>query len=164
MAVVTKIIGTVETLNGHFQREDPLLLTSDERASPHLVGSTVGGRSVRVSLPRESELHSGDVLALEGEVAIVVRAASEDLLVIEPRDALQWGIAGFQLGNLHRPVRFTATAMLTPTDGMVADLLNRLNISYARRTIPFEGKRYGSFTGHGHGAGGHHHDHDHHAH
>jgi urease accessory protein len=162
MAVVTKILGTVQTLKGQLRREDPLLLTSDERASPHLVSSTVNGRSVRVSLPRESELHDGDVLAIEGEVAIVVRAAPEDVFVVEPRDALQWGIAGFQLGNLHRPVRFTDTAMLTPADAMVADVLNRLHIRYERRTIPFEGKRYGSFTGHGHGAG-HHHDHDHHA-
>ena len=154
----------MQTLKGRFQREDPLLLTSDERASPHLVRSTVDGRTVRMSLPRESELHGGDVLALEGDVAIVVRAAPEDLFVIEPHDALLWGIAGFQLGNLHRPVRFTDTAMLTPADAMVADVLNRLNIRYARQTIPFEGRRYGSFTGHSHGAGNHRHDHDHHAH
>ena len=62
-------------------------------------------------------------------------------------------MAGYQLGNLHRPVRFTDGAMLTPADPMVADLLARLDIAYERKTMPFVGRRYGSHTG------GHHHEH-----
>jgi urease accessory protein len=162
MAIVTQVLGTVEGLKGRFQHEDSLPLSSDERASPHLLGRTVGGRSLRISLARESELNDGDVLALDGDVAVVVRAAPEELFVIHPDEALQWGVAGFQLGNLHRSVRFTDTAMLTPADPMVADVLTRLGIRYEQRTIPFVGRRYGSFTGHGQGHG-HHHERDHHA-
>jgi urease accessory protein len=160
MTVVTQVLGTVQVLQGQFRHEDALLLSSDERASPHFVGRTVAGRSLRISLPRESELNDGDVPAVEGDVAIVVRAAAEQLFIVRPDDALQWGVAGFQLGNLHRLVRFTDEAMLTPADPMVAEPLTRLKIRYEQRTMPFVGRCYGSFTGHGHGHG-HHHEHDH---
>ncbi len=163
MGVVTRVLGTADSLKGRFQHEDSLLLGSDERASPHLVGNTVAGRSIRISLPRESELNDGDVLALDGDVAVIVRAAPEELFIVRPSGALQWGIAGFQLGNLHRPVRFTDEAMLTPVDPMVGELLKRLDIPFERRTMPFVGRRYGSFSGHAHGHGSdHHHEHHHH--
>ncbi|MFO1055656.1 MAG: urease accessory protein UreE [Dongiaceae bacterium] len=158
MELVTAVLGTAADLASRFRREDPLLLSSEERASPHRLGRTEGGRAVRISLPRGSELQDGDVLAIEDDTAIVVRAAPEQLFVVRPSDAQGWGVAGFQLGNLHRPVRFTDQAMLTPADPMVADLLDRLGIAYERAEVPFVGRRYGSFVGHQHD---HDHDHDH---
>ena len=134
----------------------PVLLNSEERASAHLVGRSEGGRAVRISLPRGTEINDGDVLALEGTTAVVARAAPEALYVVSPGDAYTWGVAGYQLGNLHRPVRFTDDGMLTPADPMVADLLTRLGIAFEEQTIPFVGRRYGA-----HGAHHHHHDHHH---
>ena len=156
MAVVTAVLGTVDSLRDRIENEDPVLLNSEERASAHLVGRSEGGRAVRISLPRGSEINDGDVLALEGATAVVARAAPEALYVVSPGDAYTWGVAGYQLGNLHRPVRFTEEGMLTPADPMVADLLKRLDIAFEERTIPFVGRRYGA-----HGAHHHHHDHHH---
>lgn len=157
MDLVDAVLGTVETMKTRFRVEDPLLLSSEERASPHMAGRTEGGRSLRVSLPRGSELNDGDVLALDGDVAVVVRAAPEPLILVRPASPLDWGVAGFQLGNLHRPVRFGDDAMLTPDDPMVLDLLARLGIPHERRIAPFVGRRYGAFVHH-------HHDDDHHGH
>ena len=156
MAVVTAVLGTVESLRGRFESEDPVLLNSEERASAHLVGRSEGGRDVRISLPRGTEINDGDVLMLDGTTAVVARAAPETLYVVSPDDAYTWGVAGYQLGNLHRPVRFTDEGMLTPADPMVADLLSRLGIAFEERTMPFVGRRYGA-----HGAHHHHHDHHH---
>jgi len=156
MAVVTAVLGTVESLRGRFESEDPVPLNSEERASAHLVGRSEGGRDVRISLPRGTEINDGDVLALDGATAVVARAAPEALYVVSPEDAYAWGVAGYQLGNLHRPVRFTDEGMLTPADPMVADLLTRLGIAFEERTIPFVGRRYGAL-----GADHHHHHHDH---
>lgn len=158
MEMITAKLGSVEELKDRFQREDPLLLSSEERASPHMLGTTVGGRRVRISLPRKSELNDGDVLAMDGDIAIVVRASPERLFIIHPKDAIEGAIAGFQLGNLHRAARFTDDAILTPADPMLADVLARLDIPYEESTAPFVGRRYGSFTGHGH----HDHGHGHH--
>jgi len=153
MTVVTGVLGTIAEFEERVQEQDPLLLNSDERASPHMHGHTKGGRDLRISMPRGTELNDGDVLAVDGDVAIVVQAAPEALFVVSPIDAYTWGVAGYQLGNLHRPVRFTGDAMLTPEDAMVADMFERLGISFERKTMPFVGKRYGSHTG------GHHHEH-----
>ncbi len=153
MTVVTEVLGTLSDLGAQIREQDPLFLTSEERASPHMVGHTEQGRDLRISMPRGTELNDGDVLALDGGTAIVVQAAPEELFVVSPEGAYSWGVAGYQLGNLHRPVRFTDDAMLTPADPMVADLLNRLDIAYERKIMPFVGRRYGSHTG------GHHHEH-----
>ena len=157
MTVVTAVLGTVDSLREHIESEDPVLLNSEERASAHLVGRSQGGRNVRISLPRGTEINDGDVLALEGAVAVVARAAPEALYVVSPDAAYDWGVAGYQLGNLHRPVRFSDDGMLTPADPMVADLLARLGIAFEERTMPFVGRRYGA-----HGAHHHHDRHDHH--
>jgi urease accessory protein len=153
MSVITDVLGNVADFKDRIREQDPLLLNSEERASPHMLGHTEGGRDLRISMPRGTELNDGDVLALDGDVAIVVQAAAEELFIVCPNDALSWGVAGYQLGNLHRPVRFREGAMLTPADAMVADMLGRLDIPYERKTMPFVGKRYGSHTG------GHHHEH-----
>ena len=85
MAVVTAVLGTVDSLRDRIESEDPVLLNSEERASAHLVGRSVGGRAVRISLPRGTEINDGDVLALEGTTAVVARAAPEALLRRQPR-------------------------------------------------------------------------------
>ncbi len=148
MAVVAAILGTVETLRERIVDEDPILLTSEERASAHMAGRSEGGRRLRISLPRGVELNDGDVLALDRGTAVVVRAALEALYVVNPVDDVSWGVAGYQLGNLHRPVRFGADGMLTPADPAVADLLARLEIPFETRIAPFVGRRYGAHGSH----------------
>lgn len=144
MNVITEIVGTLSTLQQPIKHTDPLILTSEERLSPHMLGRTVGDRALRISLPRSAELFDGDVLAINGDVAIVVAAAPEDLLIISPDNQLTWGVVGFQLGNLHRPVRFTETSILTPADPLVAEMLERIGIAFAQQMTPFIGQRYGS--------------------
>jgi urease accessory protein len=128
---------------------------------PHFVRMTEQGRTVRLSLPRGAEVSDGDVLAIEDGTAIVVRAAEEDLLSVRPQGApMEWAIVGYQLGNLHRPVRFLEDRLLTPADPMAEDVLKRLGVAYARVQAPFVGRRYGSMGGHHH-HGGPDHEHDH---
>jgi urease accessory protein len=61
MAVITDIIGRGDLVIAGCGI-DPLMLTSDERASGHFTAETASGRVVRVSLPRGIELQDGDVL------------------------------------------------------------------------------------------------------
>ncbi|MGA0533017.1 hypothetical protein [Hansschlegelia sp. KR7-227] len=140
---------------------DALELTSEERASPHFSARTLGGRQVRVSLPRGTELQDGDVLLREGALAVVVRAAAEKLLWLTPRgNDVEWRAACYQLGNLHRPARFLAEGILTPRDPMVLQMLRGLDVAVEEVTRPFVGRRFGA-------AGAHHHhdtDHGHHPH
>lgn len=149
MSVITRILFPAEA-RPEGGAEDPVFLTSEQRTSPHGVLETVGGRVLRISLPRGSELNEGDVLADEDGTAVVVRAAEEALFSVSPENALMWGVAGFHLGNLHRPVRFTETAMLTPADAKVADVLRDAGLAFEAVTAPFVGRRFGSYAGHDH--------------
>lgn len=148
--VVSKVLGNVGDFEKKVKGFDRLLLTSEERSNPHLVKRTETGRIIRISLERGTGLVDGDVVAVDGDVAIVVAEATEDLFLVSPRDAIEWGVAGYQLGNLHKQVQFTHDTMLTPADATVAGVLDRLEIPYTRAMTAFVGKRYGS----------HHHHHD----
>lgn len=150
MAVITSIVGRGELATAGYGI-DPLILSSEERASGHFTAETAAGRVVRVSLPRGTELQDGDVLLKEGQWAVVVRAAEEDLLLIRPKgDSLEWSAACYQLGNLHRPARFLPDGILTPYDPMAAQMLSGLAVVVERVKRPFLGRRFGA-------AGAHHH-------
>ena len=151
MQVVTEILGRLDDAKRPYKEIDEIFLSSEQRSSPHMVCYSSGGRTVKVSLARGTELNEGDILGNDDGIAIVVSCAREDLFVITPRGApVDWSAIGYQLGNLHRPVRFAEDALLTPKDAMVADLLDRMGVCYSEEKRSFIGKRYGSFTGHHH--------------
>ncbi|KWX68631.1 hypothetical protein ASJ79_17075 [Mycobacterium sp. NAZ190054] len=127
-----------------------MILTADERARGHLKVRSEGGREVRISLDRGSELDDGDVLAMEGNVAVVVQAREEDILVVAPQTAKDWGTAAFVMGNLHRPVRFSDDAMRTPYEHSTGLALDEAGIAYTRTTAPLVGRRIRAVGGHSH--------------
>lgn len=154
MAVISKIWGLRENLTDNCGI-DPLVLTSEERARAHFVAETASGRQVRISMDRGTELQDGDVLYIDGNWAITVSAAEEDLLYLRPgSDAIIWWATCYQLGNLHRPARFVADGVLTPFDPMALQLLQGLGTQVERVRKPFVGRRFGA-------ADHHQHSHDH---
>lgn len=161
-AVIETVVGTRESLGGRIRSEDPLELSADLRARPHFRMATRSGRELMVSLERGVELQEGDVLLLEGDAAVVVHAAPEDVLSVMPRTAREWGVIAFQLGNLHRDVRFVAEAILTPYEESTEMVLRASGVPFARIQRPFTGDRYGAYTGdhghdHSHGTSPHYH-------
>lgn len=156
MSVVTCVVGNVSALENGVAL-DVLALTSAQRASAHFSAQTTNGRTVRVSLPRGSELHEGDVLEVADGVAVVVVAAAEDLLLVKPgADTMMWWVACYQLGNLHRPARFSGNGILTPYDPKALNVLRGFGAVIERVNRPFIGKRFGAVQSHHH-----HHDEDH---
>ena len=150
MSVVSKILGSAKDFNFSRADEDVILLTSEERASAHFVAKSAGGRKIKLSLPRGTELNDGDVIAFDNKTPVVIRSASDELYVILPKDSMMWGVAGFHLGNLHRPVRFTDKGMITLKDIKVAEVLLTSKISFSEINGPFEGLRFGSYSDHSH--------------
>ncbi len=146
--LIDKPIGKLSSLGAAVCSVDPLELTADQRARPHFRKRTAAGVEVIVSLPRGSHLDDGDVLCLDNGVAVVVRAAPEDLLEVTPRTAREWGVVGYQLGNLHRDVRFQDECLLTPYEHSTEQVLASLGVPCSRITRSFTGARYGAYTGH----------------
>lgn len=167
MTVVNAILGNVSTFDTVVV-VDQLQLTSAQRASAHFSAQTESGKTVRVSLPRGSELSDGDVLQVDDGVPVVVVAAPEDLLYVRPGDdPMLWWVACYQLGNLHRAARFLDDGILTPYDPLSLSILRGFGVSIERVNRPFVGKRFGAVQSH-HGEGhshahshSHSHSHDH---
>ncbi len=153
--IISRVVGTTANLDPHFGI-DPLVLTSEQRASGHFKAKTIAGREVRVSMPRGTELQDGEVLYYDRTWAIAVTVAEEELILLEPgSDPVLWAAACYQLGNLHRPARFLENGVLTPVDQMVVSQLRQLGIPFRLERRAFIGRRFGAAHGH------HVHAHDH---
>lgn len=150
--VITAAVGRLADLPDHVREVDEVELDSDDRTRGHQRIQTRAGRELRLSLPRGCELEEGDVLLVEADTAVVVRAAAEDVLQIEPASERQWGQVGYGLGNLHRPARFGQRAILTPYDAASEALVRHLGAAYRRASQPFVGARVGAMAHH-HAAG-----------
>jgi urease accessory protein len=148
--VVASVLGNVAELDPPIETVDQLELTAEERERAHLRARSTGNRELIISLPRGEELHDGDVVYVEGGVAIVVVAAPEDLLEVRPRTTREWALAAYQLGNLHRPARFLPDAILTPYDRSSEEAMRALGVPARQTTCGFVGERCGALMYHQH--------------
>ena len=118
MPVITSVLGTATEMAGMARGEDAIRLTSEERASAHMAAFSEGGRRVKISLPRGTELNDGDVLAIEGDTMIVVRAAPELLFAVAPQTARMWGTSsGWARCGSSRPWATTPPVRWSPVAG-----------------------------------------------
>jgi urease accessory protein len=149
--VVEAVLGNLTELDRQVEAVDELDLTAEERERAHLRARSRGNRELIISLPRGTELHDGDVVYIEDGVAVVVVAAPEDVLEVSPRTPREWALAGYQLGNLHRPARFLPDVILTPYDRPAAETLRALGVAARRTRRGFVGERCRALTHHRHG-------------
>src|SRR5258707_10819490 len=84
------------------RKVESIVLASADLARHRQRVKTDAGREVGISLPHGATLKDGDVLHLDDQLAIVVAQAEEDLLRILPRSPEEFGLMGYQVGNLHR--------------------------------------------------------------
>jgi urease accessory protein len=143
--VVSAVLGNLAELDRRIETVDELELTAEERERAHLRVRSTGHRELIISLPRGEELHDGDIVYVEGGVAIVVVAAPEDVLEVSPRTTREWALIAYQLGNLHRPARFLPNAILTPYDRSSEEVLRVLGVPTRHTTRGFVGERCGAF-------------------
>ncbi len=92
-----------------------------------LRAETDKGTVCAVALPRDRDLEDGAVLLLEDDRAIVVRAADERWLRLEPRDAAAALELGYHAGNMHWRVHFNAGTLAIALEGPEQVYLDRLD-------------------------------------
>src|SRR5450755_3248611 len=99
-----------------------------------LLATTRGGEELAIALPRHQKLFDGAVLLLDEARAIVVRAARERWLRLEPRSISDAVELGYCVGNLHWRVRFGGEVLLVALEGRPEDYTARLeNLISSRR-------------------------------
>jgi len=104
-------------------------------ARRRLLITTRGGEELAIALPRHQKLFDGAVLLLDGDRAIVVRAASERWLRLEPRSISDAVELGYHVGNLHWRVRFGGEVLLVAMEGRPEDYTARLENQIASRRV-----------------------------
>lgn len=145
----------------------------DLRQKSRFEAADSAGRRLGVFLPRGSVVRGGDVLVAEDGSLIVVRAASQPVLVVHqgphgaPSDLLR---AAYHLGNRHVAVELKPDHLKFEPDHVLGEMLQRLHLTVSEELAPFEpeGGAYAAHGGdahsHGHGhahAHGQEHAHDH---
>jgi urease accessory protein len=118
-------------------------------ARRRLLATTRAGEELAIALPRHEKLFDGAILLIDGKRAIVVRAATERWMRLEPlsiSDAIE---LGYQAGNLHWRVRFEGEALFVALEGRAEDYAARLEQMIAARRV---GVSIVDEEGHGNGA------------
>ncbi|HMD33445.1 MAG TPA: urease accessory protein UreE [Vicinamibacterales bacterium] len=117
---------------------DTLTLGWEERARVHGRRVSDGGVEFATSLPRGTVLRDGDCFVLGSErVIVTVRERAEAVFVIAPRNAHEWAIFAYHIGNRHQPVMITDCALVCPDAPGVEQLLQQHHMPFTRATVPF---------------------------
>jgi urease accessory protein len=128
--IVEKVLPSPASLGA--RRVERVVLTSGDLAKHRQRVKTDAGRDIGVSLPHGAALKDGDLLHLDAECAIVVEQAEEDLLWLQPESPEQFGIMGYQVGNLHRAAMIDRHGIAVLYDKAIEALAHRFRISTVR--------------------------------
>ncbi len=104
-------------------------------ARRRLLATTRAGEELAIALPRHQKLFDGAVLLMDSKRAIVVRAATERWMRLEPRSIGDAVELGYQAGNLHWRVRFEGEALFVALEGQPEDYMARLGEMISARRI-----------------------------
>ncbi len=129
------------TLEQRSLTKDLVLLDHYDMEKPHQKIYSAGGVELSVSLPKGQQLHVGAVLFMDETKMIVVDLKEEDVLEVFPKGEEQWGIAGFNIGNMHQSCYFTEDSILLSYDPLVERLIQSMEIPFKRELRKLEGKR-----------------------
>lgn len=128
---------------------ETVLLSGDQLVKRVQRLRTDHGRDIGIRLPSGApDLRDGDILHIDTDNAIVVRAEPTDVIVIQPTSILEMGMVAHALGNRHLPAQFFGTdseyeaeAMVVQYDHTVIQYLDSVGVAYKRQQrvmpIPF---------------------------
>src|ERR1700686_1193021 len=100
-----------------------------------LLATTRAGEELAIALPRDQKLFDGAVLLIDGKRAIVVRAATERWMRLEPRSISDAIELGYHAGNLHWRVRFQGEVLFVALEGRPEDYTARLGEMISERRV-----------------------------
>ncbi len=128
MIIIEKIIA-----DGGVQRSlkrDVLQLDWENRQKSRQRMKTRAGRELGLALPTGTSLFPGDVLYRDSEVEIVVEGIPEKVFILCFQSQQEYGLACYQIGNLHRPIALHDGAVFIPYEPVLEEKLSRLGFDY----------------------------------
>ena len=110
----------------HAQRVEYIALSSDDMLRRRLRVMTDKGNECAIALSRQEKLFDGAVLLLDGDRAVIVRAATTAWLVLQPLDTAAAIELGYCSGNMHWRVSFAGPVLRVALNGPKSEYLARL--------------------------------------
>ena len=118
-------------------------MTAHDRRRVRRIVEAPDGARFPLELATGTVLHPGQVLHQDGGRAYVVAAASEDVLVIRPRDVAEAARVGHLVGNLHRDIETSGGDVVALADAALADRLRRAGVPFVEERRGFHGRAPG---------------------
>ncbi len=117
--------GKLEGMHRH-----ALVMDEYDRTKGHQRFTTSDGVEGAFSLPDGERLHPGDIFFQGDDDYVEIVAAKEKAFVIKPQSAHEWGIVGYNTGNMHKRAYINGDAFLVPYDEIFTSVLDRIGVSY----------------------------------
>ena len=149
--LIEKILGRAEDFDLSPLTADKVLFSHETLQKGHQRVKTEAGRELRISLEHGTAMFCGAVLYKDDGLVILADMHPEDVIVIKPRNNMEWGKAAFNIGNMHSPAYLYEDCILTPYDETLKRLTEALDIPWERCMRKLDGQRAGvSVRGHSH--------------
>lgn len=126
-------------------------LTWQERQKRRQRVTTGAGRVVGIALPEGGGLQDGDLLAVDGDRALIVRAAPEPVLAIVPRSRREFGLVAHQIGNRHMLAWIAEDEIVVLHDPVLEHQLIEWGVPFSAGERPLGEGRFVPTAGGGHG-------------
>ena len=110
-------INAIDDLNGY--HVEKIYLNSEDMLKRILRVTSDHKREYGITLDNNEKLKDGDILYNEDKKLIVVKANSEDVLIIKPSSITEMGVIAHALGNRHLQAQFEDDKMIIQYDRLV---------------------------------------------
>ncbi len=134
MIVIERVLHDVAAAAFGGLERDTLRLTWEGRRWTRKRLPTSAGREVALALPTGTVLPIGAVLLVEPDFYLAVEGEPEPVIAVRPRDRHEALRVAFEVGNRHFSLAEDGEALLVPDDTAMTQLLDRLHVSWERRT------------------------------
>lgn len=112
-------------------------MTWEDRQRTRQRIKTKSGLELGLSLPTGTLLQPGDILHVEGNLAFIVSAREEDVLVIKPADWREAAFVAHYIGNQHKAIAIESDGILVLYDFPLEAFLKKIKVTFQREKRPF---------------------------
>ena len=128
MIIVESII--TDLITQRSLKHDVVQLAWENRQKCRQRLKTRAGTEIGLALPTGTILFPGDILYRDPAVEVVVEGVPEKVFNLRLGTREQFGLACYQIGNLHRPIGLHDGAVLVPYEPVLEGQLTRLGFDY----------------------------------
>jgi urease accessory protein len=122
--LITKLAAKYGEYQPAYPVVEYLYLTWEELFKRRLRANTDQGREVEIAFPEGGQLEDGDLLAVAGNTAIIIKTLPERVISIKlPESTVILGWLCYELGNRHLPAWISGQEILVLYDPLVKSFL-----------------------------------------